>query len=317
MQSSSNKVVVAALIGNGLIAITKFAASAMTGSSAMLSEAIHSLVDTANQGLLLYGLKKSRKPADERHPFGYGRELYFWAFIVAILIFGAGGGFSIYEGFNKLLHPHAITNPLINYIVLGLAIVFEGVAWTIAFKEFWRSKGKLSWFRAVQESKDPTIFTVLFEDSAAMLGLIIAAIGIWLSSSMGIVYADAVASICIGFILVITASFLAYEGKSLLIGEGALPEQVALIRSLIQDNETILGINELLTLHAGPEDILLTVSVDFKDGLDSGEVERSISRMEKRIKSEIPRIKKIFIEAQSFSGHWEDRALSEKQSQPE
>jgi cation diffusion facilitator family transporter len=312
MQSSSSKVVVAALVGNGLIAITKFGASAVTGSSAMLSEAIHSLVDTANQGLLLYGLKKSQKPADERHPFGYGRELYFWAFIVAILIFGAGGGFSIYEGFNKLFHPHPITSPLINYIVLGLAILFEGVAWSIAFKEFWKNKGKLSWFKAVQESKDPTIFTVLFEDSAAMLGLVVAAVGIWLSSSMGILYADAVASICIGFILVITASFLAYEGKSLLIGEGALPEQVALIRNLIQDDETILGINELLTLHAGPEDILLTVSVDFKDGLDSGEVEQSISRMEKRIKSAIPRIKKIFIEAQSFSGHWEDRALSEK-----
>ena len=311
MQTSSSRVVVAALIGNGLIAITKFVASVMTGSSAMLSEAIHSLVDATNQGLLLYGLKKSRQPADERHPFGYGRELYFWAFIVAILIFGAGGGFSIYEGINKLFHPHPITNPIINYVVLGLAIIFEGVAWYVAFKEFVKSKGKLSWLQAVQESKDPTIFTVLFEDSAAMLGLIIAGIGIWVSTSLGFVYGDAIASIAIGLILVITASFLAYEGKSLLIGEGAHPDQVAAIRKLIQEDENILVINELLTLHAGPDDILLTVSVDFKDGLDSGEVEGCISRMEQRIKAAVPRIQKIFIEAQSFSGHWEDKAKNQ------
>jgi cation diffusion facilitator family transporter len=306
MQASSSKVVVAALIGNGLIAITKFSAAALTGSSAMLSEAIHSVVDTGNQGLLLYGLKRSGKAPDEKHPFGYGRELYFWAFIVAILIFGAGGGFSLYEGINKLFHPHPVSSPYINYIVLGLAAVFEGIAWYIAFKEFRRSKGHSSWFKAVKDSKDPTIFTVLFEDSAAMLGLLVAAIGIWLSASMGWPMADAIASIVIGSILVLTASFLAYEGKGLLIGEGAHPDQVEKIRTIVEANPGILGINELLTLHSGPEDILLTVSVDFRDNLGSRDVEETISALELEIKEAVPAVSRIFIEAQSFSGHMEN-----------
>ena len=178
MATGSRKVIFAALAGNALIAVTKFVAATITGSSAMLSEGIHSLVDTGNQGLLLYGLRRAKKPADEKHPFGYGAELYFWAFVVAILIFAVGSGISIYEGVQKVLHPHEVANPAINYIVLGLAMCFEAVAWWIAFKEFQTTRGKRGYLEAVRQSKDPTVFTVLFEDTAAMLGLVVAFLGI-------------------------------------------------------------------------------------------------------------------------------------------
>ena len=217
-KSGSKWVVVAALIGNGLIAITKMIASVITGSSAMLSEAVHSVVDTSNQGLLLWGMKRSSKPADEQHPFGYGMELYFWTFVVAILIFAIGAGVSLYEGFSKLNNPREIKYIHINYVVLAIAMVFEGFAWTVAFREFRKRKGKLGYFKAVQVSKDPTVFTVLFEDSAAMLGLIVAFVGLLLTQALGNAMFDALASIIIGIILSCTAMLLAYESKGLLIG---------------------------------------------------------------------------------------------------
>ena len=220
MAAHASKIVIyAALAGNLLIAVTKFVASLYTGSSAMLSEAIHSLVDSGNQGLLLYGIKKSQRPADDRHPFGYGMELYFWAFVVAILIFAVGAGVSIYEGVLKILEPHPIQNPMINYIVLGAAMVFEGAAWTLALKEFRATKGSKGWIATVRDSKDPTLFTVLFEDSAAMAGLIVALIGIWLSQALEMPWLDGAASVLIGCILAGTAALLAYECKGLLIGE--------------------------------------------------------------------------------------------------
>src|SRR5210317_1650203 len=199
MASGSKLVIIAALIGNGLISITKFIAASITGSSAMLSEGIHSLVDTGNQVLLLYGMKRAAKPADEDFPFGYGKEVYFWSFIVAILIFALGGGISIYEGIAHVRHPEPITNPMINYIVLGLAIIFEGAAWYFAFREFSRVKGKWGYLEAIKRAKDPSIFVVLFEDSAAMLGLVVAMAGIMLSEHTGILYFDGIASIIIGF----------------------------------------------------------------------------------------------------------------------
>ena len=186
--SGSKKVIYAALAGNGLIAITKFFAASVTGSSAMLSEAIHSVVDTGNQGLLLYGIKRSKRPPDAAHPFGYGSEIYFWSFVVAILIFGLGAGISFYEGMQKLMNPHPISDPYINYIVLALAMVFEAGSWWIAYKEFGKVRGNFGLFEAVRRSKDPTIFTVLFEDTAAMLGLFAALIGIAASDRLGIVW---------------------------------------------------------------------------------------------------------------------------------
>ena len=243
MSASSKKVIIAALIGNSLIAVTKFIAASITGSSAMLSEGIHSLVDTGNQILLLHGIKQSRKPADERFPFGHGKEIYFWSFVVAILIFALGGGISIYEGIQHVRHPVQLSNPIINYIVLGLAMIFEGAAWYFALREFTRAKGKWGYVEAVKRAKDPSIFVVLFEDSAAMLGLIVAFIGVALSQFTGILVFDGIASIIIGLILIGTAIWLAYETKGLLIGESANPRVVNGIRNILKSYNSIEHIN--------------------------------------------------------------------------
>ncbi len=297
---SSKKAIFAALIGNSLIAITKFGASVYTGSSAMFSEAVHSLVDTGNQGLLLYGMKRAKRPADKSHPFGYGMELYFWSFVVAILIFGLGAGISIYEGIHKIQEPEIITNPMINYIVLALAMVFEGVAWAVAYKEFRKTQGKFTLLAAVRRSKDPTLFTVLFEDTAAMLGLIVAMVGIFLAQTLQMPVLDGVASVLIGCILAITAALLAVECKGLLVGEAASERVTSGIREIITSSPLILNVNEVLTVHFGPRDVLLNVSLDFKDQMSSAEVEEAVTHMESKIKTAFPEVKRVFIEAQSW-----------------
>lgn len=299
----SRKVVIAALAGNSLIAVTKFFAAAYTGSSAMLSEAIHSVVDTGNQGLLLFGLKRSERPADEQHPFGYGMELYFWAFVVAILLFAIGAGVSLYEGIQKLLHPHPITSPHVNYIVLSLAMVFESVAWWIAYKEFNRRRGKQTLFSAVRRSKDPAVFTVLFEDSAALLGLIVAFFGVFLAHVYGLAWADGAASILIGCILAAASWFLAQETKGLLIGEAASPELEHGVKELVARHRTICNINELRTMHLGPQDVLLALSLDFYDNLSAGAVETTITQLERAIKHDFAEVTRLFIEVQSQKDH--------------
>lgn len=296
--SGSKKVVYAALIGNGLIAISKFVASGLTGSSAMLSEGVHSVVDCGNQGLILLGMKRARKAPDAKHPFGYGMELYFWTFIVAIVIFGIGAGVSIYEGLERLSNPHAIESPTISYVVLCLALVFEGVAWWVAFKQFRLTKGERSWYGAVRHSKDPTVFTVLFEDSAAMIGLLLALAGTAASHLYGFHEADAIASIAIGVVLALTAALLAYESKGLLIGEAADQEVVAAIRGLFGGDGRVTAVNEVLTMHLGPEDILVAASLDFGDDLTAGDVETAITSFESRVKADHPHVRRIFIEAQ-------------------
>ena len=299
MAASSKKVILAALIGNSLIAITKFIAASMTGSSAMFSEGIHSLVDTGNQGLLLYGLKASKKPADKEFPFGHGKEIYFWSFVVAILIFAVGAGISIYEGVHHILHPAEITNPMINYIVLGLAILFEAGALYVAVKEFDKARGKLGYLTAVKRGKDPSLFVVLFEDSAAMLGLFIAMIGITLAQITGNAIWDGVASVAIGCILAATAFWLAIETKSLLIGEGADEETVDSIRNLASKHNDVETVNEILTLHMGPEFIIANISLEFKRGLKTGRIEEITNNLDKAIKETHPYIKRIFIEAET------------------
>lgn len=298
MSTGTIKVIIAALIGNSLIAITKFIAATITGSSAMLSEGIHSLVDTGNQILLLYGLKQAKKPADENFPFGHGKEVYFWSFIVAILIFALGGGISIVQGINHLQHPEVIKNPIINYIVLGLAMIFEGVAWYFAFREFSKVKGKWGYLEAIQRAKDPSIFVVLFEDSAAMLGLIVAFAGVALSQYTGILYFDGIASVLIGLILIGTAIWLAIETKGLLIGESASKDTVRGIKELLKTHDNIEIVNEVLTMHMGPDYILANISIDFKDSCQTGEIETTIAMMDKTIKTQYPQIKRIFIEAE-------------------
>lgn len=306
MASGSKKVIYAAMIGNGLIAIAKFFGAAITGSSAMLSEGIHSLVDTGNQSLLLYGIARSKRPADEKHPFGYASEIYFWAFIVAILIFSIGAGISVYHGIEKVFHPHPVADPSVNYIILILAMIFEGVAWWIAFKEFSTARGKKGLFEAVQESKDPTVFTVLFEDTAAMLGLMVALVGIWLSIQLDMPVLDGVASIIIGIILAGTALLLALETKGLLIGEAAAPEIVDEITEIVSAEKSIVALNEIRTLHRGPNDVLLALSVDYKDTVRAGTVERTNNNLELAIKEKFPVVKRLFIEVQSAKDHKEE-----------
>lgn len=312
--SSSKTVIYAALLGNGLIALTKFIAAAFTGSAAMLSEAVHSVVDTGNQGLLLYGIRRSTRPADDRHPFGYGMELYFWAFVVAILIFAGGAGISVYHGIDRIRHPEPIENVYVNYVVLGLAMLFEAAAWWVAFRAFRAAKGALGYFEAVRRSKDPALFTVLFEDSAAILGLIVALLGIALGQALDLPVLDGVASVLIGLILAVTAALLAYEAKGLLIGEGIEPEVRRGILAILERQAGILRVNELRSMHLGPRDVLLTISVDFTGDLNADQVEDTISKMEKEIKSRYPEVTRLFIEAQNWRAHRADRltALADK-----
>lgn len=307
MASGSTKVIVAALIGNGLIAVTKFIAAAYTGSSAMLSEGVHSVVDTGNQVLLLFGLRQSRKPPDEDFPFGHGKEIYFWSFIVAILIFAVGAGISLYEGISRVLDPHPVENAHINYIVLGLAMIFEGGAWYFAFKEFGNVKGSRGYIEAVRKGKDPTFFVVLFEDSAAMLGLAVAFIGVWLGEVTGNPIFDGIASVVIGLILGATAWWLAYETKGLLIGERANREVVNGIRRTINAQPAVRHVNEVLTMHMGPEYILVNISVDFADNMRTGQVEETAAEMDREIKKRFPNVKRVFIEAEARQG-WKPRS---------
>lgn len=293
----SIKVILAALIGNFLIAVSKGVASVITGSSAMFSEAIHSLVDTGNQGLLLLGIKKAKKPADAKHPFGYGGEIYFWSFVVAILIFAVGAGFSIYEGVHKLQHPEPIQSIHINYIVLVLSIGFESVAWYLAYKEFNKERGKRSYFSAVRGSKDPRVFTVLFEDTAAMMGLVAALIGITLSHYFGLPWADGAASVAIGLILAITAAMLAIECKGLLIGESVRPEIIEAVQQEIAALSSKANVNEVLSVHFGPEDALITISLEYEDSLTVTEVEHIAATLKTTLKQRFPVIKRVIVEA--------------------
>ncbi len=306
MAGSSKKVIFAALAGNALIAVTKFVAAAMTGSSAMLSEGIHSLVDTGNQLLLLYGMRQARKPPDRRFPFGHGKEIYFWSFVVAILIFAVGAGVSIFEGISHLRHPQLLENPLVNYLVLGLAMAFEGAAWFFALTEFSKSKGKWGYVEAVRRGKDPTLFVVLFEDSAAMLGLVVALLGVGLTHWTGLPWFDGIASIVIGLILGGTAVWLAYETKGLLIGESANERVVEGIRGIARDFPQVAHVNEVLTMHMGPDFVLVNLSIDFRDDLSAGELEQVIATLDGRIKAAFPEVKRVFVEAEARG-----RALSQ------
>ena len=303
MAGSSQKAIYAALIGNGLIAVTKFAAATYTGSSAMLSEGIHSLVDTGNQVLLLYGIKRAKRPPDSEFPFGHGKEIYFWSFVVAMLIFALGGVISIYKGWQHVAHPVPIVNLAINYAVLCLALVFEAGALWVAFKEFNRSRGSLGIVKAITRGKDPTLFVVVFEDSAALLGLLIALLGIFLYQLTGNPVFDGLASISIGLVLILTAWLLALESKKLLIGESADPQIVQAIRESLNQNERIHSVNEITTLHMGPEFIVVTISADFIDALSAENLEYSVTELTKKIKAIDPRIQRVFIEAEHAEDH--------------
>jgi len=303
MATGSKTVIYAALVGNLAIAVTKFVASAITGSSAMLSEAIHSTVDTGNQGLLLLGLRRAKRPPDHAFPLGHGKEVYFWSFVVALLIFAVGGGVSIYEGVKHILHPQPITNPTINYVVIGLALAFEGTAWYIAWRGFRAAKGDTGYLDAVRGGKDPTLFVVLFEDSAAMLGLLVALVGIGLCQFTGILVFDGIASVIIGLILIGASGWLAHETHGLLIGESASDRVRAQILELIAKHPGVKHLNELLTLHMGPESILVAASVDFEDRLSSSDAESAVTALSRKIRDSIPEASRVFIEAEKPQAH--------------
>ncbi len=305
--SESNKIVVyAALFGNLAIALVKFVAAYITNSSAMLSEAIHSVVDTLNEVLLLYGMKKSQQPANSRHPFGYGRELYFWAFIVALLVFALGAIVSIYQGIHHIYHPEAMSNPMINYIVLGIAILCEGTSWLVALKAFRKVKGKQGYFEAFRRSKDPTTFTVLFEDTAALIGLFIALIGIYLSHALNMPMLDGLASVLIGVVLAISAILLARETKGLLMGETADPQLRHNVLNVAELDPAVHSANGVLTEQMGAHQVIASLSLEFKNNLTSDEIEACVNRIEAQIKQLHPEIVALFVKPQS-KVVWQER----------
>ncbi|QDK32904.1 MULTISPECIES: cation diffusion facilitator family transporter [Sphingomonadaceae] len=297
----ANIVLYGALAANLGIAVAKFVAAAISGSSSMLTEGVHSLVDSGNQILLLYGQKRAGRKPDPTHPFGYGRELYFWAFVVAILIFAVGAGVSIYEGIVHIADPHPIADPTLNYIVLAIAFVMEGASWSLAVREFNTGRGEQTWWQAIHRSKDPPGFIVLFEDSAALIGLVIAALGVWASIHFADPRIDGVASVLIGGVLAGVAILLARESKELLIGEAADPVLIAKIRDVLDGHPRIDAVNHIRTIHTSPQAIFVAISADFADDLRMGDAETLIEELERRMKALSPWITSIYIRPEKRS----------------
>lgn len=304
--SGSKTVIYAAIVGNLLIAATKFIAAAWTGSSAMLSEGVHSLVDTGNGLLLLYGLKRAARPPDLRHPFGHGRELYFWSFVVALLVFAVGAEVSFYEGVRHVLEPRHATNLTTNYVVLGFSFLFESYTWRVALKEFRAAKGSLGYYAAVRQSKDPSVFTVLFEDTAASLGLLIAFLGITAAAYFDRPELDGVASILIGIILAMTAVLLARESKALLMGEAALPHVQEEILAAVLGDPDVERVNRITTVHLGPDQIVVALSLEFKDDRSTADIEACVERIEAKLSEGRSDIATVFIKPQ-ISATWRER----------
>lgn len=294
-EGGSNLVILAALAANLGIAVAKFIAAGISGSSSMLTEGFHSVVDSLNQVLLLYGQYRGKQAPDEAHPFGYGRELYFWSFVVAILIFAVGAGVSIYEGYTHFIEPEPLQSPTINYIVLGVAFVMEGASWVIAMREFAAAKGESGWWAAVHRSKDPAGFIILFEDSAALAGLAIAAAGVWASHFYADPRLDGAASIAIGVVLALVAILLAREAKGLLIGEGADPAIVARVRAVVDGHPAVTSVNHVRTIHTAPDAIFVAISADFRDSVTMGEAEGMIEGIEDQLREAVPMLSSIYI----------------------
>lgn len=302
MASSSPKtklVIYIAIAGNLAIAVMKFLAAALTGSSAMLSEGIHSMVDTGNQLLLLLGVNRSHQPADSEHPYGYGKELYFWSLIVAMVLFGVGGGMAIYEGISHIIHPRPLEEPFWAYVILGISMVLEGISWSFALRALLAEKGNHSLWQTLRRSYDPSVLTVLLEDTAALIGLTAAFIGVYLAHHFNNSYFDGAASIVIGITLCVVSIVLIRESKGLLVGEAATPEVVASVTALVLNEPAVIAVNQVLTLVFGPEEVLLNIEAQFVPSLSMIELAEAISRLECAIQQNHPRIKRIFIQGAS------------------
>lgn len=302
MAAESKPAILAAIAGNLALAATKFAAAAFTGSSAMLSEAIHSSVDTGNGVLLLVGIRLSRRPADDDHPFGHGLDLYFWTLIVAISIFGIGGGVSVYEGILHVLNPEPLTEVAWNYVVLGCGVVFEGVSWLFALRGFAAAKGRRGVWETIRDTKDPTLFAVLLEDSAALLGLLVAFLGIFFGRLLDNPHLDGAASITIGLILMAVAWILALESRKLLLGESADPEVVDSIHEIVVGDPAVERARRPLTMHLGPHEVLVNLDVQFRKTLTADEIEQAVDRLETAIRRRHPDVARIFVEVESLLG---------------
>ena len=294
--AKSNKSIYSALIANLLIAITKFIAGSFSNSSAMIAEGVHSLADTINQVLILFGIKQSKKPADAIRPFGYGKELYFWSFIVSIIIFGLGGGVSIYEGYKHILKPEIIGDPTWNYMVLGICFFFEGSSLLIAAKEFNKVRNHQTWWMAIKRSKDPAAFLVLFEDGAAVLGLIIVAICVYANHQFNLPWLDGVASLLVGLLLVGVSFILARESRSLLMGEGIAPATQQKISTLIQQDPAVLKTLHILSTYQSPEEVLLMLIIAFKPHLETIQINEAIVRIRETVKHEFTFVSFILIQ---------------------
>ncbi len=292
-----------AIAANTLIAVAKFVAAFFTGSSSMLSEAVHSVVDTGNQLLMLLGISRSDKAPDDRHPFGYGQEMYFWSLIVAILLFSIGGGLSVYEGITHLQHSEPIRQPLWNYAVLGIAFLAEGASWAIAVRELLkkRKKGE-SFFATFQNSKDPSVFVVVAEDTAALLGIVVAFVGVLLATTLSMPMADGIASIVIGCILIAVASLLVYESRALVMGESADYDLVRSVRQIAAADPCVGEVAKLLTMQLGPNDVLVNMELRFEPGLTAETLYQAVDRVESRVREAHPEIRSIFLEAEAFRG---------------
>ena len=299
--SKSKIAIYAAIAGNMAIAVTKFVAAAFTGSSAMLSEAIHSVVDTGNGWLMLFGVRKSQKPPDSDHPFGHGHELYFWTLIVGVLIFAVGGGMSVYEGITHILHPKLPENVMWSYGVLGMAVVFEGTTWLFGWKAFSAERGRKGVLEAIHDTKDPSTFTVLLEDSAALLGLVFAFVGIFLGSQLDMPVLDGVASVLIGLLLCGVAVLMVYESKGLLIGEGLDRESLKSIHALVDKDPAVEWVGHLHTMYLGPHEVLLTIELRFHGHISSLEVRQAARRLRETIQSQQPDVSRIFFGAEALS----------------
>ena len=293
---ASKTPIYSALAANLAIAITKFIAAGITGSSAMISEGIHSLVDTLNEILLLLGIRRSQQPPDDKRPFGYGKELYFWAFMVSILIFGVGGGLSFYEGFTHLRHPEPMSSPFWNYIVLGIAFGFDGFSFFTALKEFNLQRGSQPFWSAVKQSKDPSTFVVLFEDAADLMGLIVAFLGIFLSHQLENPYLDGAASIVIGLILTAVSVVLVRESRSLLMGESADPAVLHRVLALVEGDDAVIRVLEWPSMYLAPEEIFLMLVIDFRNDLNTTDINQAITRIRTTVQREVPIVKRLFIE---------------------
>ena len=295
MAEESKASVIGALVANLAIAVTKFAASLYTGSTAMLTEAIHSLVDTGNQGLLLLGMRRSKRAPTESHPMGYGMELYFWTFVVALTIFALGGAFSIYEGYHKIVEPEPMTSAWVNLAVLAAAMAFEGASLVFAVRQFRSANAEGSLWQAIRQSKDPTGFAVIFEDTAAVLGLLIAFAGVCLAAFAGFELADGISSVCIGLLLIGAAGLLASETLSLLTGESASREVLSTVRKILNDDPRIVEVVEILSLHMGPSQVLIAATVDLADDSRGQEIETAIRTLTKTITDARPEISRVFL----------------------